>query len=420
MRRRSGFTLVEVLVAMALILFIMTILGAAFSAATQTVSDLKSAGDLAEKLRGAATVIKRDLEANQLTQAGGTPVRLKDLWSGATPQPPQTGFLRLFEGNPAVLEGTDINGQPSYYQTSASLAYTITLTQPCGARRNDYLSAYVPGTPLVYAGDPGQTPPDQRYEDTPNTATPSVYNYASAEAALFLVPTGDVTDASGTGGAQKLYALYRRQFLTVPNGWGPSNTSPYPVGPASQYVEVSILPSAGEVPTASPTFNSLTELTMPIKRFWMNRGNPAGVYQAAPPPPAIPNRFGYATMGDCNPAYKASDLLMPDVLSMDVRVLLAGDSDFRDLFDQQVQQYATGPSGGNNPAFTGAGTPRVFDTWSGAGPYALWNTPGLLTSVPLFMRADGVTISIRAIQVTLRVWDFKTKKTRQVTIVQEM
>ena len=54
----------EVLVAMALILFIMTILAAAFVAATQAFSDLKSAGDLAEKLRGAATVLNRDLEAD--------------------------------------------------------------------------------------------------------------------------------------------------------------------------------------------------------------------------------------------------------------------------------------------------------------------------------------------------------------------
>ena len=56
MRRRSGFTLVEVLVAMALILFIMTILSAAFVTATQAFTDLKSAGDLAERLRGAAKV----------------------------------------------------------------------------------------------------------------------------------------------------------------------------------------------------------------------------------------------------------------------------------------------------------------------------------------------------------------------------
>ncbi len=101
MRRRSGFTLVEVLVAMALILFIMTILGAAFSAATQTVSDLKSAGDLAERLRGAATVIHRDLEANHCFDANGNVLRLSTMWNtnfNPTPPPPAQGFVRIYEG----------------------------------------------------------------------------------------------------------------------------------------------------------------------------------------------------------------------------------------------------------------------------------------------------------------------------------
>jgi hypothetical protein len=74
----------------------------------------------------------------------------------------------------------------------------------------------------------------------------------------------------------------------------------------------------------------------------------------------------------------------------------------------------------------------VFDTWS--------NQQDPLTGVdyttsilprppaaadprraPLFKsNITGLPISIQAIQITLRVWDFKTKKTRQVTLVQQM
>ena len=420
MRRRSGFTLVEVLVAMALILFIMTILGAAFSAATQTVSDLKSAGDLAERLRGAATVIHRDLEANHCFDANGNVLRLSTMWNtnfNPTPPPPAQGFVRIYEQLPGQPEGTDVNGLPSYYQTTASLAYTICLT---GTRRDDFLSAFVPGSPLLT--DPTLGPPDQRYQDSPN-----VYNSPSAEVALFLVPTNDVTDASGTG-PKPLFSLCRRQLLTTPPTqpvgqfqphWSPAATV---AGPNPNYVEVSTVPTAGEA--AGPTnlsFNSLADLTMPVKRFWMNRGNLAGVYQPAPPPPGAANTLRYATMGECNAGYQAADLLMPDVVSMDVRVLIAGDSDFRDLFDQQVQQYGNG-----NPSFP-AGGPRVFDTWSSAADpvnaaynYSNWQAPGQTTSIPLYKNANGVPISIKAIQITLRVWDFKTKKTRQVTIVQQM
>ncbi len=300
MRRRSGFTLVEVLVSMALILFIMTILGAAFSAATQTVSDLKSAGDLAERLRGATTVIHRDLEANHCFDANGNVLRLSTMWNtnfNPTPPPPAQGFFRILveashvaQGPAWPERGSDVNGLPSYYQTTASLAYTISLT---GTRRDDFLSAFVgAGSPLL--SDPTLGPPDQRYQDSAN-----VYNSPSAEVALFLVPTNDVTDAAN--GAKPLFSLMRRQLLTTPPTqpvgqfqphWTPATTV---AGPNPNYVEVSTVPTTGEAAAATNlSFNSLADLTMPVKRFWMNRGNLAGVYQAVPGGLATP-RWASAT-----------------------------------------------------------------------------------------------------------------------------
>ena len=255
---------------------------------------------------------------------------------------------------------------------------------------------------------------------------------------MFLVPTNDVTDAAN--GAKPLFGLYRRQLLTTPPTqpvgqfqphWTPATTV---AGPNPNYVEVSTVPTTGEAAAATNlSFNSLADLTMPVKRFWMNRGNLAGVYQPAPPPPGAANTLRYATMGECNAGYQAADLLMPDVVSMDVRVLIAGNADFVDLFDPSVQAYSLYPNGAGtgNPAFYNAvnrpNNPAVFDTWSSAADpanaaynYSTWQTPGQATSIPLYMNANGVPISIKAIQITLRVWDFKTKKTRQVTIVQQM
>src|SRR5438874_1473614 len=54
MRRRQlrgAFTLVELLVAMALILFIVSILSAAFTVATNSFRELKASGDMAGRLR---------------------------------------------------------------------------------------------------------------------------------------------------------------------------------------------------------------------------------------------------------------------------------------------------------------------------------------------------------------------------------
>ena len=57
-RPRPGFTLVELLVAIALIVFIMVILTEAFSAGTGVFRTLKAQGDLMEKLRAAELLLR--------------------------------------------------------------------------------------------------------------------------------------------------------------------------------------------------------------------------------------------------------------------------------------------------------------------------------------------------------------------------
>ena len=58
---RRGFTLTELLVSMALIVFIMVILSEAFTAGVQAFRDLKAAGDMGERLRAASAALRRDL-----------------------------------------------------------------------------------------------------------------------------------------------------------------------------------------------------------------------------------------------------------------------------------------------------------------------------------------------------------------------
>ena len=98
MRRRSGFTLVEVLVSMGAILFIMSILAGAFGAASQAVSDLK-AGDLAEKPRGATNVLKCDMEADHFTDSATPSKKLSDtgFWDRLSPGNTSLGFFRILQ-----------------------------------------------------------------------------------------------------------------------------------------------------------------------------------------------------------------------------------------------------------------------------------------------------------------------------------
>ena len=60
-RARAGFTITELLVVMALIVFLMTILSESFSAGLASFRNLKALGDMAERLRATAVVLRRDL-----------------------------------------------------------------------------------------------------------------------------------------------------------------------------------------------------------------------------------------------------------------------------------------------------------------------------------------------------------------------
>src|SRR5262249_25303957 len=102
MRRRRGFTLVELLVAMALTLFIMVILSEAFSAGLSSFRQLKAVSVMQERLRTAASILRRDLRANLFPQASGNPLTVSGLdLTSPTYQAPNVGFFRLWQQNTA-------------------------------------------------------------------------------------------------------------------------------------------------------------------------------------------------------------------------------------------------------------------------------------------------------------------------------
>src|SRR5262249_40433479 len=140
-RRRQGFTLVELLVAMALIMFIMAILSQAFVAATQTFRDLKSSGDMAEKLRTTTNIMRRYLASDHFE--GKRRLSDPNFWQNG---PPREGFFRVWHGLPSTFEGADPDGIPSFLSTTHALHFTVKLR---GSQRSDYFSATpITGSPL--------------------------------------------------------------------------------------------------------------------------------------------------------------------------------------------------------------------------------------------------------------------------------
>jgi type II secretory pathway pseudopilin PulG len=410
MRRRQGFTLVELLVAMALIIFIMAILSSAFVAALTTFRNLKAVGDMAAKLRATTQLLRRDLAADHFD---GKQRLSMDLWtSGAPPQ----GFFQIYQGSapstvpgsPCFIEGTDLSNNFSYRTVNHTLAFTIKLR---GNQLGDFLTAPVPAPLLASSGSFG--PPEARYQS-------SSYNYQWAEVAWFLQPsinpvTGqqDTTApdlVTGTPGVP-LYTLYRRQRLAVPDN---SLVAPIPYSPATAatLLEISCWQNNNNF-----YFNSPTDLTVRERRFGTG----------------IPTNFttlarDLANLNATNPGLAGSDIQLTDVVSFDVHVMtfettintfLSADP-FTTLFDPFVQFFYFSNNTLFNQLLPGA---LVFDTWSsvvdGFSDYSqsLQSSPGPQV-IPMWSGSSAPIIL--GIKVTLRIWDWKTNQTRQVSLVQAM
>jgi prepilin-type N-terminal cleavage/methylation domain-containing protein len=465
--RRRGFTLVELLVAMALTLFIMVILSEAFSVGLGTFRQLKATADMQEKLRTVATILRRDLQANLYTVGGTFPHYLHELdMSDLTNySPPDAGFFRLWQQNTTggsscyLSEGNDGDNIPSVRMNLATdtiLHFSIRLG---GYRPENFLSV-----PVLTAGDPATTvgPPDFR--------TTTTFNTQLAEVAYFLGSTsiGNTgTTKSGANAGVPLFTLYRRQLVapnpddatgstssdaTSLNGLGASpkprttytaTTSPKGGQEDGSYFEFSAKEEYKN-PQSPPNnlwFNSPTDMTIPDLRFGMDfNPNQGGVPFVKNPASGGGFLYAYPTLNDelvvpsPNLAW-GDDILLTNVVSFTVQVLVTKlrletaqtvpdqpSGDFVDLFDSTIKS-----TGARNSSINGLlGPPvRVFDTWSQATSGTFYDYKGTGGPPWAYQLLDSNTcvplqIRVGALQIILRVWDEKTERTRQITIVQQM
>jgi len=480
MKRRQAFTLVELMVSMALIIFIMAILSQAFIAALGTFRNLKGQGDLAEKLRSTMQILQRDLGAYHFE--GNKRLSDPTFWNNG---PPQQGFFQIWHGSiPSAVagnlsfdEGADPDGIHSYRTANHSMAFTIRLA---GNNMGDFLSASAGGsgnvwfppplnTPVVpqlpgglgigaigssVSASPTFGPPESRYQPIVPVPSVSGYSYQWGEVAWFLQPqinpttlVQDTTVPDATTGvpAAPLYTLYRRQRLLVPDNnlvtLATVGGNGVPIGLIGNFQEMSCWAGATNI-----YFNSPVDITVPQRRFGYN---PAG--NAFPPNAFTPIPAGIPPA--VNPLF-GSDIQLNDVVSFDIRLLpmlpvgavvsaTQAIDPFVTLFEPPFSTiFNIAPYTYLAPPGTAG---MVFDTWSsltdGINDYSQWNSAGtptgpripFWTTTPLTYQYPGTGLGqtittpttgsgpiIKAIQVTIRIWDYKTNQTRQVTIVQAM
>jgi type II secretory pathway pseudopilin PulG len=233
-QRRTGFTIIELLVSMALIMTIMAILSAAFVSGLDTFGKLRATADMAQKLRLAASTLRRDLKADHFDAA----LRPSDPGFMNTIIP-REGFIRVYQGG-MMMEGTS-DGVPSYLANNHVLHLGVKLR---GNRPEDFFVANVPSNAqLMNNSTFFNQPADARYQ-----TQPTQYCSQWAEVVYFLVPLGKSTSPGSPQqplATQPLYALYRVQRLAVANNTGLGAAA----GGQAAYSSMSINPANGNFNT---------------------------------------------------------------------------------------------------------------------------------------------------------------------------
>ena len=356
MTARSGFTLVELLVAAALCVVIMYVLATAFKAGTDTLSGLKSIGGMADQLRSAQVILNHDLGAQHLEDEDGNKVLVSRMNPGEVWTAPNRGYFKIVQGG-WTDEGADGEGISSLRATGNALQFTVKLS---GRGPQEGFTA---NAPAVLVNSHG------------NLKSLSTSQFASrwAEVSYFLGPVVGQTDtADGSLASLNLQTLYRRQRV-IAEGNPMVIVDPIAGGSATlQQINWPDL-ATRTVSTTPPneTANNETWTVQHIASF------------------SAANRLTALTpLTSTND--KGSDILLANVVSMQVQVMLDGSTTFGDFAGVDASHTAT------------------FDTASGT----LAHNPVLMTPVQ--------RPKIRAVKLILRVYDTKNKMTRQVSIVQAL
>jgi len=480
--RRGGFTLVEMMVSTALIIFIMYIMATAFEKGLESFRMMKVAGDMQEKLRTASVAIRSDLNKPHFNDKGSS---LGEYLSDAALDPtqlnwtpPTKGYFRINFGKGALEDVADEGFDPDDTQLARtrrlpwkpnaatdlypSMQFTVRLS---GERRDQFFTTRHNVTGLNNWNTPNYTVSED----------PTVFTSTWADVSYFVLPLLDDRGQPVTtpGGAQ-LYALYRRVKLLYDPA--PGTVPPVVVAPGDpNFAGLSFWRRSNGGGRAE--LNTPSSVTAPIRRFGADQNTFAGlqVYGALAGDTSLaPSKDVYGPASDV----AGTDLLLANVTDfeikaqwdvpkaadlavfapfyaalaaqMAVRAGTAVDYPFDvppsvnphqqtfSVFDTwSSQEDTTGPS----PAYSygrpivssASGTGVVLQTGPGpnrtTGRYdannrnlANWNAGHFVTHVDKNLEKESMPLRVRikAVQIKIRIWDQKSQQSRQITLVQDL
>jgi hypothetical protein len=332
---RPAFTLTEMLVATALCLFLMVVIGEAVGQATRTFSVLRTAGQLQERNRGAVTTIRRDLSTDRfagpyLGGRGGPMVGMQRM-DVAGWQPPPLGYFEVTQLRndhlPAAVQSTHLpNGQVTMFEPSAANAVdseslTSTRATTHYMRFTMRLPAAVPSelyaARIVETNNSRPTALGIVYTAgnefvTGGPTNPDLIFYSRwAEVAYYLLPHGDTT-----AGPQvlQLYSLRRKLRILAPRT---TVVGAMAQADVARFIlanpDLALVPGQTSGGLQEVVFLGPDRVNDRVNRVLARPANPANPlpvdYQLEP------RLLNYLT-----PEQNGSDILLTDVLSFEVKV----------------------------------------------------------------------------------------------------
>ncbi|MCA9044897.1 MAG: prepilin-type N-terminal cleavage/methylation domain-containing protein, partial [Planctomycetaceae bacterium] len=204
---RSGFTLVEMLVATALVLLIMLLFASIYGAAVGTITEQRGLANVDSKARTIDSLIRRDLEKmtfRQLT-TGGTK-GIVPLAPGDEVDPRQVGFIYISENDP---------NDP----TDDVIHFTIYVGSSHRNPDNTPLTGKATSIPLLATANSSGTGPSRNQPDFDDGVSGNASGMSPYAEVVYFLRAGN---------------LYRRELLIRNPLDGPLNASEFPSQPSAE------------------------------------------------------------------------------------------------------------------------------------------------------------------------------------------
>lgn len=465
--KRAGLTLVEMLIALALSIFIMAILSEAFVKGLEVFGQYKALADLEQRLRTVANIVRRDLRAQHFDggrklsecTASGKPMPMLDGLRAAPYtaieaqillrqleqykfKSPGEGFFSVEEwpnrpaGATTFFEGVDASGRPSYrdrpaFAPGGGLAVSSDVLHFTSKLEGNEPDKFFYGRttgPLDNAGNVLA-----RYDAPGN----GMYTNPAAEL-LYFLHTDDSANLPGVdtaNGPVLTFNLYRQAYLLIPSYF---KATPALMGDASFANNVSfrrtndVSGNFSASPTPGVYFNTMADVQHRDNRV------DAGAIRSPRDLGAPLNREG-------------SDILLTNVISFNVQVFdpfaykipvglpgggpVSGRGAYVDIGDVltapgiNIAPTAAGDAGDflqpvyggpvNTLPFTNPITAQPVVTMFDTGTSRFEGTPGGGAFSPAASPSTHL-FPFPSIQITIRVYEPKSRQTRQITIIQDM